>query len=531
MVRKRILSATTFNPNEEESDLVTEIKNQKLIRPVIDTENQNARNYDLCRLCNLISGAISIFAVVILIGIGLDECRICITNQSNKICSEQQFKDINWTRKFCVYGLSNRTDHLSNVFYILERLGYIRDQEATNWNLMWAHDYPFRDQYDKIRAMKPYQKINHFPGCGYLTNKVDLATSGLKYVPPAFKLPIDKDKFVKYAHENSATLFVEKDNNHRHIHIRNLTDINLEKEGTFVQKFVDNPLLVSGYKFDIGIYTTITSINPLRIYIYNGDALLRFCPVKYYPFDPEILDKYVVGDDYLPIWNVPGLDYYYNDLGFGMRDSLNSYLTAKGKSPELIWKQIEDSIRIAILSKEKLIGDITNRFVYKRIFFEMMRFDFVVDENLTVFLMEANMSPNLSHGHFAPNKLLYEQVLYNLFSLVGVGGRIDRIDEMGWVDRMQSTDKNIGVFPRECYSQECRENCSLPMCHLCRDCFSAETRDLLLEAYREHLDRGDNKRIYPPPMEKNGRLPDNLDSYSEANRLMYKWFYGAHCCN
>jgi tubulin monoglycylase TTLL15 len=35
---------------------------------------------------------------------------------------------------------------------------------------------------------------------------------------------------------------------------------------------------VDGYKFDIGIYTMITSIDPLRIYIYNGDALLRFCP-------------------------------------------------------------------------------------------------------------------------------------------------------------------------------------------------------------------------------------------------------------
>lgn len=57
-------------------------------------------------------------------------------------------------------------------------------------------------------------------------------------------------------------------------------------------------------KFDIGIYTVITSIIPLRVYIYDGDALLRFCPVDYLPFDPAILDKYVVGDDYTPIWQV-----------------------------------------------------------------------------------------------------------------------------------------------------------------------------------------------------------------------------------
>lgn len=50
----------------------------------------------------------------------------------------------------------------------------------------------------------------------------------------------------------------------------------------------------------------------------------------------------------------------------------------------------------------------------------MMRFDFVVDEELNVFLMEANMSPNLSSAHFAKNQLLFEQVIYNLFSLTGI---------------------------------------------------------------------------------------------------------------
>ena len=32
--------------------------------------------------------------------------------------------------------------------------------------------------------------------------------------------------------------------------------------------------------------------------------ICRFCPAKYYPFDPNNLDKYVVGDDYTPTWKV-----------------------------------------------------------------------------------------------------------------------------------------------------------------------------------------------------------------------------------
>ena len=51
--------------------------------------------------------------------------------------------------------------------------------------------------------------------------------------------------------------------------------MNLDQEDTFVQEYVEDPLLVDGHKFDIGIYTILTSIDPLRVYIYDGDALLR----------------------------------------------------------------------------------------------------------------------------------------------------------------------------------------------------------------------------------------------------------------
>lgn len=56
----------------------------------------------------------------------------------------------------------------------------------------------------------------------------------------------------------------------------------------------------------------------------------------------------------------------------------------------------------------------------------MMRFDLIVDDNLRVYLMEANMSPNLSSAHFLQNQLLYEQVIYSLMNLVGIGSTLHR---------------------------------------------------------------------------------------------------------
>lgn len=69
---------------------------------------------------------------------------------------------------------------------------------------------------------------------------------------------------------------MQKSNHHRGIKISNVKELDLSANGTFVQEYVDRPLLVDGYKFDIGVYTILTSVDPLRVYIYGGDVLFRY---------------------------------------------------------------------------------------------------------------------------------------------------------------------------------------------------------------------------------------------------------------
>ena len=107
-----------------------------------------------------------------------------------------------------------------------------------------------------------------------------------------------------------------------------------------------------------------------------------------------------------------------------MKESFDSYVRSTGKDPQKMWDACFDAIKNVVLQKEAQIRDVTKRFKGNGNFFELVRFDFTLDENLDVFMMEANMSPNLSSAHFAPNQLLYEQVLYNLFSLIGVAQRV-----------------------------------------------------------------------------------------------------------
>lgn len=249
--------------------------------------------------------------------------------------------------------------HLKHVFAVLERLGIDRGSNASadDWDLLWAHDYPFRALYPHLHRLKEHQRVNHFPAGGFLTNKVDLATTDIRYIPKAFKLPKDQEAFHKYASAHPTKMFVQKHNQHRNIFVRNATEIDFTNGDTFVQEFVQPPLLVDGHKFDIGVYVTITSVEPLRLYMYKGDILFRYCPLPYYPFDAQQLDKYVVGDDYKPTWEIPSLARSYNQLGFGMKAVFDGYLRSKGRDPDVIWQQVEDAIRLAVLSKERHIVD------------------------------------------------------------------------------------------------------------------------------------------------------------------------------
>jgi len=112
-----------------------------------------------------------------------------------------------------------------------------------------------------------------------------------------------------------------------------------------------------------------------------------------------------------------------NHNGFNWVIGVYCEIFFQGKSSEPIWAQVESAIRTIYLKKEQSLIDTTKTLTggSGRNFFEMVRFDFVIDDDGKVFIMEANMSPNLSSAHFPPNQLLYEQVLFNLLGLVGVG--------------------------------------------------------------------------------------------------------------
>lgn len=160
-----------------------------------------------------------------------------------------------------------------------------------------------------------------------------------------------------------------------------------------MQEFISNPYLIDGHAFDVGVYVLITSINPLVIYRWKSDILLRFCSDPYNPFDHENVEKYVVGDSHLPYWEIPSLKIPTETFGFSALYAFNHHLKNQSQDIEGLWDRIDDAIVSVTLSKVEQISRHVNLFFkknsgQKQEFFQLLRYDFIIDDKLGLHFLE-----------------------------------------------------------------------------------------------------------------------------------------------
>ena len=57
-------------------------------------------------------------------------------------------------------------------------------------------------------------------------------------------------------------------------------------------RYIANPHLINGLKYDLRVYVLVTSFNPLKIYMYN-DGLVRFATEPYSNDPDRLTQKFV----------------------------------------------------------------------------------------------------------------------------------------------------------------------------------------------------------------------------------------------
>lgn len=269
--------------------------------------------------------------------------------------------------------------------------------------------------------------MNHMPGIEALVAKTVMneVNRGFDFILPSFVLPEDQDIFNKFITENPHKMLLSKNFYNRGVEIINVEEIDPDNEDEiFYQEFMDNPFLIDGHAFDFGVFVLITSFDPLRVYRYSDEILLRFCSEKYHPFDPENDEKYVVQEGSIPVYEMPSFKELYEHFSFSSKTMFEDHIEKLNFDVEKFWQRIDNAIaQIAINAEDLVIKGAKNLNLSNQNLFELVRFDIILDADLNPYVVEVNMSPNLTpvDEKYEKNSLIYEQLIYNVIKMIGGG--------------------------------------------------------------------------------------------------------------
>uniref|UniRef100_A0A7N6AVM4 Tubulin--tyrosine ligase-like protein 5 n=1 Tax=Anabas testudineus TaxID=64144 RepID=A0A7N6AVM4_ANATE len=281
---------------------------------------------------------------------------------------------------------------------------------SNDFNLMWtgSHLKPYI-----LRSLQDFQKVNHFPRSYELTRKDRLykniqrmqQTHGFKnfhIVPQTFVLPSEYQEFCNCFAKDKGPWIIKPvaSSRGRGIYlVSNPNQISMD-ENILVSRYINNPLLIDEFKFDVRLYVLVTSYDPLLIYVYE-EGLARFATVKYDRTSKNIKNTFMHLTNYSV--NKKSSDYVSCDdpevEDYGNKWSMSAllrYLKQEGKDTTMLMRQVEDLIIKTLLSAELQIAAACKMFVpHKTNCFELYGFDVLIDSNLKPWLLEVNLSPSL----------------------------------------------------------------------------------------------------------------------------------------
>ncbi|XP_072029681.1 probable tubulin polyglutamylase ttll-15 isoform X1 [Amphiura filiformis] len=147
-----------------------------------------------------------------------------------------------------------------------------------------------------------------------------------------------------------------------------------------------------------------------------------------------------------------------------------------------------------------------------------MRWDFLLDEELNIHLVEANMSPDLMQEGVRQIRTKNEHLIFSAMNTMGYN--------LGGGHKHGIRDSDIFLDIHICHTDTCQD-CSKQQCRLCSKCLSEDDTKMLKVSFAENINRQGLRRVYPPQMtQKDARSYDETKDrqLSVSDQINMAWF-------
>ncbi|KAF8793194.1 Tubulin polyglutamylase TTLL4 like protein [Argiope bruennichi] len=309
---------------------------------------------------------------------------------------------------------------MQSLFKNVPSVIYFSTKDETGFSLVeadttedWLGTWGKHLKNSSFKRIKHFQKVNHYPGGFHLGRKDRLwenyrkmvskfGAEAFNFFPETYILPADLKALKETWGSDSEKCWIVKPcASARGTGVKVIYKWSqVPKNRPFVvQRYISDPYLINGSKFDLRVYVMVPSIEPLRIYIFK-DGLVRFASEKYSLANKSFANRFIHLTNYSI--NKKSSSYTSNDdetMCQGHKWSLKSfwdYMSNSGIDVEKIQATIRDMIIKTIISAEGPICRMLKNHAKKSYnCFELFGFDIMLDKDLHPWLLEVNISPSL----------------------------------------------------------------------------------------------------------------------------------------
>lgn len=335
-----------------------------------------------------------------------------------------------------------------SVMSAFEAAGLEFTTSNSDFNIIWAK----RATPHTLASLNAYQKVNHFPATFGVGRKDRLAYNvrrmqryfgedNFDIIPRSFLIPREQGELEQDAarHSESSSrsplIYIVKPSASscgRGIQLyRGVPPMPRDGREMVCQRYIGNPFLIYGRKFDLRLYCVITSFDPLRIYLFD-EGLVRFAAEKYQGPDKDLdniqvhLTNYSVNKTAELSRDSHGKDYDTDDpldIKWCISD-FRQYLAEHHPLGEAAWDRIQaECDDVVIKTFLSIESDVVSRIREQcrdrtgRNCFELFGLDLMADDKLKVRLIEVNIMPSLATGS-SLDKAVKARMLAHLLTLV-----------------------------------------------------------------------------------------------------------------